>query len=97
TAHGYPRDVSGLAQKIGEPDLHNHICHFLFGQLYPNLPFPLLHQDISTCPPFNGRVSVFHSAVAMYYAPSDLSGIGGMHCQHIHSVPHWQNGPPCWD
>ena len=81
-------------RKIGEPDLHNHIHRFLFGQLYPHLPFPSLHQDISTCPPFDGHVSVFHSAVTMYHAPSDLSGIGRMHRQCIHSVPHWRNGPP---
>jgi hypothetical protein len=33
---------------------------------------------------------VFHSAVARYYAPSDLCGAGGMHCERIRSNSQWR-------
>jgi hypothetical protein len=49
------------------------------------------------CPHFFGRISIFHSAVATYYAPSDLSGIGGMRREWIRATPSWQNGPPRYD
>jgi hypothetical protein len=38
------------------------------------------------------EVKVFHSALATYHAPSDLSGIGGMHREWIRATPSWQNG-----
>lgn len=43
------------------------------------------------------RVRVFRSAVATYYAPSDLSGVGGMHREHIRATPTWRRGPPRYD
>ncbi|KAE9388500.1 hypothetical protein BT96DRAFT_836169, partial [Gymnopus androsaceus JB14] len=36
---------------------------------------------------------VFHSAVAMYYAPSDNAGIRGMHRERIHCNPSWYGHP----
>ncbi|KAG2121978.1 hypothetical protein DEU56DRAFT_746253 [Suillus clintonianus] len=33
-------------------------------------------------------VSVFNSAAASFYAPSDLSGTGGMQREHIHALRH---------
>lgn len=43
------------------------------------------------------RIKVFHSAVSTYFAPSDLSRIGGMHRERIHATPMWKNGPGCYD
>ena len=28
----------------------------------------------------------------MFYAPSDLSGLSGMHSECIQSTPHWRKG-----
>ena len=36
-------------------------------------------------------------AVATFYAPSDLCGVGGMHHQRIHACSSWRNGPPHYD
>lgn len=47
----------------------------------------------STFPRFTGKVSVYPSAVATYYAPSDLSGVGGMFRERIRSVESWRSGP----
>ena len=43
------------------------------------------------------RIKVFHSAVSTFHAPSDLSGIGGMHREIIHATPSWKNGPGRYD
>ena len=38
-------------------------------------------------------IRVATSAIATFYAPSDISGIGGMQCKCIHTMDTWQNGP----
>ena len=43
------------------------------------------------------QVKVFHSALAIYHAPSDLSGIGGMHREWIRATPSWKNGAGRYD
>jgi len=43
---------------------------------------PLL-MTINECPHFEGELKVYHSAVATFYMPSDLSGVGGMCCEQI--------------
>lgn len=45
----------------------------------------------------NSSVSVFLSAVATFYAPSDLSGLSGMHSERIRSTPRWQKGSARYD
>ncbi|KAF8258880.1 hypothetical protein EI94DRAFT_1619300, partial [Lactarius quietus] len=37
----------------------------------------------------NSDISVFHSAIATFFAPSDVSGSHGMWCECIHSTPSW--------
>ena len=48
--------------------------------------------DLLDCP-----ISVFHHAVATFYAPSDLSSLGGMHSETIHTTPTWCKGPACYN
>src|ERR1700760_3668169 len=43
------------------------------------------------------RIKVFHLATSTYYAPSDLSGIGGMHQERIRATPRWKGGPGHYD
>ena len=47
-------------------------------------------MPIEACPYFSGRISVYHSAVARFYAPSDLCGAGGMYRERIRSNPNWR-------
>ena len=49
-----------------------------------------------TLPPFQ-IVSVFHSAVATFFAPSDPSGSRGMRRERIRSTPSWHGGEPRHD
>ena len=39
------------------------------------------------------KLSIYHSALSMFFAPSDLSGVNGMHHERIHALPSWWNGP----
>ncbi|KAJ6607956.1 hypothetical protein B0H10DRAFT_2166674 [Mycena sp. CBHHK59/15] len=57
------------------------------GALLP-LPLPLPPEHT---PPF-----MYNSAQAVFYAPSDVSGIGGMHHERIRAVKSWYRGPPLW-
>ena len=70
---------------VGEPSLPHLTQWFLFEQLHPD-------EDPSTAlqlPIISSKVSVFRSAVATFYAPSDDSGIRGMQREHIRSTPSW--------
>ncbi|KIK74687.1 hypothetical protein PAXRUDRAFT_174922, partial [Paxillus rubicundulus Ve08.2h10] len=67
-----------LAEEVSVPNLPNLVCCFLFNQIYPDEP-----HDPSEIPPvhfsyFEGCISTFNSASLRFYAPSNLSGIGGM-------------------
>ena len=59
---------------------------FLYSRRHPNRPIP---DDLATRISFNGKIHVFHSAVARFYAPSDLCGAGGMYWQRIRCNPSW--------
>jgi hypothetical protein len=46
---------------------------------------------LDACPHITGRIRVYHSAIATFYAPSDNSGRRGMKRERIRSVPSWRN------
>ncbi|KAG2342371.1 hypothetical protein BDR05DRAFT_976526 [Suillus weaverae] len=52
---------------------------------------------LAHCPQFDGKIQVFNSAASTFYAPSDRSGIGGMHREHIRVCPLWRNEAPRYD
>lgn len=97
-ARGYPSDLEALAVFIGEPSLVELTRKFLYDQL---LPFDLAAQGVSSddldnlddLPVIDSYISVFHSAVATFYAPSDESGIHGMRRERIRSTRSWRKGP----
>ena len=98
-ARGYPKTLTVLANHIGEPKLWEFVQRFLYDQLYPDADICGMDVPIEACPkpPPSLRVKVFHSARATYFAPSDLSGIGGMHCERIRATPSWKNGSSRYD
>ncbi|KLO04652.1 hypothetical protein SCHPADRAFT_917901 [Schizopora paradoxa] len=92
----YPRSLHDLAshQNIQVPQLPLLVGKFLFRQIYPDA------EDDDTiiqrlC--VDSKVFVFHSAKAYFYAPSDLSGVGGMRKEIIRATPSWRNGLPRYD
>lgn len=77
-ARKYPRDLAGLEDHINEPTLHHLTHEFLAEQL-----------DIED-PRITSKISVFHSVVATFYAPSDQSGIRGLRRERIRCTPSWR-------
>jgi hypothetical protein len=47
-------------------------------------------KDPTTLTQIKSKISVFHSAVATYFSPSDPSGIHGMRRERIRSTPSWR-------
>ena len=48
-------------------------------------------------PEFDDLITLYPSAVATYFVPSDLSGKGGMHSECIHATPNWRKEGPQYD
>ncbi|KAG2058792.1 hypothetical protein BDR06DRAFT_980193 [Suillus hirtellus] len=65
--------------------------------LFPDDPRNPEDVPAATCPRHTGKLYVFISATATFYAPSDPSSVGGMQCEQIHACPLWQNVYPCND
>jgi hypothetical protein len=53
-----------------------------------------LQAAIEDVPPIYSTISVFHSAVAVFHAPSDPSGTHGMRRERIRSTPSWRGLGP---
>jgi hypothetical protein len=88
--------VSQTAEALQQPDFLSYIRKFLYEQLHPEGP-PSSEVPPATYPTFHGLISVYHSATATYYAPSDSSGCGGMHRERIHARESWRQGPARYD
>lgn len=84
--------VSDVAAAIKQPSLLGLLRRFLFDQLNHESQLSSSDLPLSACLQFSGQISVFYSATASFYAPSDPSGIHGMRREHIRATPSWQSG-----
>ncbi|KAJ7670784.1 hypothetical protein DFH06DRAFT_981087 [Mycena polygramma] len=86
---GYPKALQALAAHIHQPQLPDLLRRFLHEEVngLPDGDAPAV--PIDACPIFEGRITVHHSAIARFYAPSDLGGAGGMYRERIRSNPNW--------
>ncbi|KAG1887460.1 uncharacterized protein F5891DRAFT_967151 [Suillus fuscotomentosus] len=91
------RTVLALAEELDIPCLPEMVRHFLFQQTRPDDPQDVSEIPIAGCPRYEGKILVFNSACSQFYAPSDISGIGGMWSEHIHACPMWWNEAPRYD
>ncbi|KAF7299911.1 hypothetical protein HMN09_00998700 [Mycena chlorophos] len=92
-----PRDVHRLALHVQQPRLHELIRRFLFEQLNPARADESGDITLANLPEFSERVFTYNSARAMFYAPSDVCGIGGMRQERIRATKSWYRGPPRYD
>ncbi|PSR76412.1 hypothetical protein PHLCEN_2v8447 [Hermanssonia centrifuga] len=90
----YPRTLPELGTHFGVPHLPSLVAFFLYDQTHSE-PLPD-GSPTPPCPPLQ-HIKVYHSAAATFYAPSDISGIGGMRRERIRATPSWFNGPPRYD
>ena len=79
--------------QVGEHNLVRLIQEFVYEQQHPGSSA----QDIPDLPPFYETITIHTAAVAIFHAPSDLSGIGGMRRERIHAVSRWRRGPGRYD
>ena len=70
---------------------------FLWVQLNPNTEISPDEIPIDQCPSFGCSINVYPSAIARFYAPSDLCGTGGMYRERIWSTPNWHREYPRHD
>jgi hypothetical protein len=89
----YPEDI---AAEIKQPNFSYLIQQFIYSQQHPSYHSDTHVRD-SALPIFYGTITIHPSAVAIFHAPSDISGIGGMHYECIHAVKSWRKGPGHYD
>lgn len=89
----HPND---LAAEINQHDLNFLIQKFLYTQTHPRLS-PSQEPEALILPPFDDKIAIYPSAVATFYSPSDISGVGGMRNERIHATKSWRKGPPRYD
>ena len=85
----YPSDITELGNHVGFPQLALLTQRFLYDQLNPNSLWRPEDLPYNALPDLRTSVSVFRSAVATFFAPSDLSGIHGMRQEWIRATPSW--------
>jgi hypothetical protein len=93
TVPGLPHDALDLGLHLGIPNLHDLISRFLYERENPESNIPLDDIPLDQCPAVTGKVRVFPSAISIYYAPSDKSGVQGMYRERIRAVDSWRKGP----
>ena len=85
------------ARLLMQPQFPILVRRFLYDQVYPDSAIPSRLVLTASLPNIDGRIEVFNSAVATFCAPSDISGITGMHREHIRATSSWRNGPGRYD
>jgi hypothetical protein len=91
------KTVPALAVELNIPHLPNLLRYFLFQQMHPGDLRELSEVPENRFPGYTGTISVFNSASSRFYAPSDISGIGGMRTEYIRACPLWRNEHPRHD
>jgi hypothetical protein len=86
--------VTDLAAELGVPGLPILIGRFLFDQLNGNSSPDVTLPEL---PVVSSRLSIHYSATTTFYAPSDLSGVGGMRREQIRATPSWRKGKARYD
>ncbi|KAI9453314.1 hypothetical protein BJY52DRAFT_1205512 [Lactarius psammicola] len=88
-----PQDIYALARYIQQLQLPLLTRQFLYTHLHPLPPLPASQIPEGGLPQLSSKVYVYTSARAVFYAPSDLSGLGGLRPERIRSTQSWRGGP----
>jgi len=94
-APNYPHSLHGLGQKIGHPNLPDLVRKYLLEQAHPDGdagtdPSPTQPPCINVS--HADHLKVFHSARAVFCAPSNPSTTTGMYHETIRATPTWNRG-----
>ena len=85
----HPNDILNI---LGKPDFCQQLQHFIQDQLQDSSPESDTASSSSMLPALPTKIATYASAVATFYAPSDISGIGGMRSERICAVDTWRHG-----
>ncbi|KAF7791555.1 hypothetical protein EIP86_002571 [Pleurotus ostreatoroseus] len=91
------QSVDDVATYLQVPTLNSLVDRFLYDQLYADDTHTSSDVPEDEWPSFYGRISVYQSARATFYAPNELAGMGGMHRETIRSSSHWRGECRRWD
>ena len=93
-ASHYPQTIDALGERLNQHNLPELVWRFLYLQDNPNNDQDVEDIPLAKCPYlFNiTNVSVFHSAQATFFAPSNPSGVCGMYRETIRSTSRWTRG-----
>src|SRR5258708_1269222 len=86
--------AESVQQTLKQPDFVDLIRRFLYAQRH--LESNIKHISLDDLPAFHEKVTLYPSAVATFYAPSDISGTGGIRCEDIHTTSDWGKNHECW-
>ena len=92
--------ANALTHPLDEPDLINKLHSFSADQTHAtdyNSDVLLMDDSDNQLPKIDDLITLYPSALATYFAPSDLGGVRGMHSEHIHATSNWRNEGPCYD
>ncbi|KZT18295.1 hypothetical protein NEOLEDRAFT_1184396 [Neolentinus lepideus HHB14362 ss-1] len=90
----YPTE---LLQEVDRPTFHTLVRQFLRNHLVEVNDLIYHEEDKHSLPEFHSPIYIHYSAKAIYYAPSDPSGVGGMRREYIRANPKWRKGDPRFD
>src|SRR6266550_702729 len=85
--------MAKAAEQLRLPLFPFMVRHFLHQQLNRNSSSSESESRPAEYPNFDEKIKIFYSTVATFRAPSDPSGITGMHREHIRAMPSWRNAP----
>ena len=88
----YPRTFDTVGKLARQHDLLDLVRQFLYTQFHPEFDGSPSDIPLHLCPAVRSKISVYHSATAVFCAPSDPSGINGMYRKMIRSTPLWRKG-----
>lgn len=92
TEGNYPTSAAELALTFHQHNFLDLIRRFLFDQIHMHDLDAPAGSDVplEQCPLFDSKISVYHSMVAVFYSPSDPSGLHGMRRETIRATPCWR-------
>ena len=92
--------VLQLGEELCVPDISTLLARFLFEQQPKDdnaTQLDPINPSEHDYPRYEGKIKVFNSASALFYAPLDASGIHGMRQEIIRSTPNWRNAGARYD
>ena len=89
---------AAIAHHLDRPNFLLLLRQFLYMQHHnPPSIGDIPPSELPYISPLATKLSIHHSAVSVFFAPSDLSGTSGMRRERIRAVPAWRRGPPRYD